>query len=317
MKTLKIGTRGSPLALVQAEMTRAALEEKFPDLQTEIIKIHTSGEWNPKDGEVRLKDTEGGKGQFAKEIESALLAGDIDCGVHSMKDMDSHLPDGLILEHMLPRQDPRDAILYNDLANNGQLISALPKGFTVGTASVRRQAFLLAQNPDLNVVPFRGNVGTRLEKLKDGQVDATLLALAGLNRLGLQNEIGRILEPEEMLPAAGQGAVGIELRADDSENIAIFDQLNHRETTLCVLCERAALAVLDGSCHTPIGAYAIRENGQVYVRVCVVALDGSQKFDDEMRGPVKTKDDARTLGAALGHRLKARIPPGILAQKAD
>ncbi len=336
-KIIRIGTRGSPLALVQANTVCAKLAEAHPDLQTEIVVIKTSGDWKPSDGEVRLSEAEGGKGQFAKEIEQALLAGEIDAAVHSMKDMDSHLPDGLVLDHMLEREDPRDALLLrdrvslggelssDDLANNSQLkdggFSALPEGCVVGTASVRRAAFLLSRRPDLKIVPFRGNVQTRIDKLRgensDGSVGCTLLAMAGLNRLGLADEVDVVLGVEDMLPAAGQGAVGIEVREGDEDEdvLSIFSHISCFNTVVCVKSEREVLRILDGSCHTPIGAYATYEGGELWLRVRVSSLDGQQNFEDEIRGAVENVEDAIKLGHEIGRRLKKKIPPGILSDE--
>ncbi len=315
-RILKIGSRGSPLALKQVEMVQAALAGVFPDLETEVVVIQTSGDWKPEDGDVRLSEELGGKGQFAKEIEEALLTGRIDAGVHSMKDMDSHLPEGLVIDHMLEREDPQDVLLFsNNLADNSQLkkggFEAIPEGALVGSASVRRAAFLLAERPDMRIVPFRGNVQTRIDKLRAGQVDVTLLAMAGLKRLGLEGEADIVLGVEEMLPCAGQGAVGIELREDDEDIIAIFSQISHLETELCVKAERAALKVLDGTCHTPIGAYASLDNGKMLLRVRVCSLDGSQSFYDEARGVVSSVCEAQKLGADLGMRMKDIVPENL------
>lgn len=336
---IRIGTRGSPLALVQAKAVQARLKDACPEVETELVIIRTSGDWKPSDGDVRLSTVDGGKGQFAKEIEQALLDGDIDIAVHSMKDMDSTLPEGLVIDHMLEREDPRDALLlrnrvalhsgYNNekLANNSQLIddgfACLSEGMVVGTASVRRAAFLLSRRPDLHIVPFRGNVQTRIDKLRgensknDGpNVGCTLLAMAGLNRLGLSAEADIVLEPEAMLPAAGQGAVGIEVRANDEDSIFIISHISHLNTVQCVKAEREVLRILDGSCHTPIGAYATLEDGEMRLRVCVVSLDGQRGFDDEIRGKVATVDEAIALGKTIGERLKAGVPPEIFQQVA-
>ena len=315
-KILKIGTRGSPLALKQVEMVQEALRVHFPDLETDVVVIQTSGDWNPADGEVRLSEEAGGKGQFAKEIEAALLAGEIDCGVHSMKDMDSQLPEGLMIDHMLPRADVRDVLLFsNDLAENSQLnakgFDVIPQGALVGTASVRRGAFLLAERPDLKVEPFRGNVQTRIGKVRVGNVDISLLAFAGLQRLGLEHEADVILEPEEMLPAAGQGAVGIEIRTGDNDTLSIIGRISHDKTVFCVKAERAALKVLDGSCHTPIGAYATLNDGNMVLRVRVCSLDGTRSFNDEIAGNVHDIAEAEALGREIGERLKAIVPHDI------
>lgn len=323
-RTIRIGTRGSPLALRQTDMVREALREQFPDIETEIVVIKTSGDWDPAQGDVRLYESEGGKGQFAKEIEAALLAGDIDAAVHSMKDMDSNLPEGLVIDCMLEREDPRDGLLLSnelkEIADNSQKnikpYDLLPRGAVVGTASVRRAAFMLAERPDLKIVPFRGNVQTRIDKLTAGsgetKVDCTLLALAGLNRLGLSGAVDVVMEPEVMLPSAGQGAVGVQVRKGDEAVLSTFGQINDLKTTLCVKAERAALCVLDGSCHTPVGGYAVLDGDDMWLRVRVCSLDGSQNYNGELRGEVRNAQDAEALGTKLGQMLKQQIPAGIL-----
>ena len=295
-------------------MVQDALAEVFPDIETDVVIIETSGDWRPSDGEVPLSALEGGKAQFAKEIEEALLAGKIDCAVHSMKDMDSFLPEGLIIDHMLPREDPRDALLFSDDIRQGKCTSfdCIPNNASVGTVSVRRAAFLLSKRADLKVEPFRGNVQTRIGKLRVGQVDVTLLAIAGLKRLGIANEADVILEPEEMLPAASQGAIGIEVREGDDDVLAVISRISDFKTVLCVKAERSVLKVLDGSCHSPIGAYAILNSGQMWLRVCVSSLDGQQVFEDEIRGDVSDVKAAQKLGEEIGVRMKAILPDGIL-----
>ena len=315
---LRIGTRGSPLALKQTEMVRAALARAAPDLVTEVVVIKTSGDWKPEDGEARLLESAGGKGQFAKEIEAALLAHEIDIAVHSMKDMETTLPKGLLIAHMLPRVSPLDAILTKSLAKNSQSLSDLKTGAVVGTCSVRRQAFILGVRPDLKVVPMRGNVQTRIDKLRAGQVDATLLAVAGLERLGLEHEIGFVLSAEEMLPAAGQGAIGIEHRASDMEIFKLLEQISCKTTTLCVTAERGALRVLDGSCHTPIGAYAVIKDGHMHLRLAVAALDGSEIYNfEETSQNVYDPETANIFGEKSGAALKARIPAKLLFQRIE
>ncbi|PZO86581.1 MAG: hydroxymethylbilane synthase, partial [Micavibrio aeruginosavorus] len=195
-KSLKIGTRGSPLALLQTEMVEGALKARLPDLQIERVVIRTTGDWKPEQGEKRLSEAEGGKGLFAREIELALLDRTIDCAVHSLKDMPSFLPEGLALDHMLERADPRDAFICHKVSS----YMDLPQGAVVGTSSLRRQAFLLAKRPDLKIVPIRGNVQTRLAKLAEGQVDATYLAMAGLDRLGISGDFIHPVSMEDMLP---------------------------------------------------------------------------------------------------------------------
>lgn len=306
---LRIGTRGSKLALVQANMVADALKRAHPGLDAEIVVIQSSADWKPEQGETRLSEAEGGKGLFAREIEQAILANAVDCGVHSMKDMASFLPDGLQVVHVLDRADPRDALLAND---GIQSIADLPQGAVVGTASLRRQAMLLALRPDLKIVPLRGNVPTRIEKLRGKQVDATILALAGLNRLGLAHEASCTIDADTMLPAAGQGIVGIETRVGDAQTALLLDAIHNRETGLVLAAERAALQVLDGSCHTPIGAHATLDGDQLHLRVLVASGDGVQVFRDEQSGPVHGDHDAILIGQVVGARLKSRLPDGIL-----
>jgi hydroxymethylbilane synthase len=314
INTLKIGTRGSPLALVQARDVEARLKAVHPDLEIEIVIIKTSGDWKPSDGEVRLSEENGGKGQFAKEIEEALIEGAVDIGVHSMKDMDSFLPEGLVIEHMLPREDVRDALLLSHkLRGYVQNLEDLPEGAKIGTASVRRGAFLLARRPDLQIEPFRGNVQTRIDKVRAGQVDATFLAMAGLNRLGLSEEADVPIDVVSMLPAAGQGAVGIEHRAVDLDVAALLAPLNCRETYYCVGAERAALKVLDGSCHTPIGAYAQIVNDQMSLEVQVSSVDGLQSFGAQLRETVSSVMEALALGVKVAEQVKAHLPAGFLS----
>jgi hydroxymethylbilane synthase len=317
-RTIKIGTRGSALALTQTNMVRTALHAHHPDLKTEIVVIKTSGDWRPEQGETRLREDEGGKGQFAREIEQALLEGVIDCAVHSMKDMETTLPAGLVIRHMLEREDPRDALLLHQRGSHVRTLDDLPQRATVGTASIRRQALLLRRRPDLKIVPLRGNVQTRIDKLQAGQVDATLLALAGLRRLGLQEKADMILPPEDMLPAAGQGAVGIEAREADTNMLDLLEPLSCRKTLLAVTAERAALAALDGSCHTPLGAWA-QENpekpGVLSMRLMIVSEDGAEAFTEEGSAEIFSPEEAEAFGAQLGHRLKKQIPAGFAGLK--
>lgn len=312
---IRIGTRGSALALTQTNMVRDALAQAHPDVEVEIVIIKTTGDWRPEQGEKRLEVAAGGKASFAKEIEEAMLAGDIDCAVHSMKDMDSKLPNGLQIAHMLPREDVKDVILINGLSNNNQNIKALPQGAIVGTASVRRQAFLLSKRPDLRVVPIRGNVQTRIDKLRKRELElnATLLAMAGLKRLGLEDEADVILSIDEMLPAAGQGAVGIETRTGD-DVAYLFDSFSCRETVLRVSAERSVLKVLNASCHTPIGVYAEFSDGIMILKAKAVSLDGTQSFEQQAQGEVADVAAAETLGRQVGEELAAQLPDGFLDQ---
>ncbi len=299
-------------------MVRTALSKAASDMEIEIVVIKTSGDWSPEQGENRLLETAGGKGQFAKEIEEALLDRRIEAGVHSMKDMESFLPDGLVIEHMLPREDPRDCIIFKaltkGLADNVQNISDLPKGMVIGTSSVRRASFLLQSRPDIRIVPLRGNVQTRIQKLRNGEqgMDGILLALAGLKRLGIGYEAGLILETDAMLPSAGQGAVGIEILDNSRKALSIFDQITCSDTLLCVKAERMALAVLDGSCHSPIGCHATLGNGTMRLRLQVASEDGQKSFYEEESAPVSDVSAAEKFGRRLGEVLKQKLPAGFL-----
>lgn len=309
---LKIGTRGSPLALTQTNMVISMLRKTFPDLKTETVVIKTSGDWNPEQGEKPLNPDKGGKALFAKEIEEAMLRGDIDAAVHSMKDMDSHLPEGLSIKHMLPRENAGDVFIYKGFAPKQKNLSVLPQGLTVGTSSIRRAAFLKTLRPDFTIVPFRGNVGTRLKKLNTGQVDATLLAAAGLNRLGIRIENSFSVDIDDMCPAAGQGAVGIELRTDDLQTKALFDPISCSKTVLCVTAERAAVKALGGSCHTPIGAYATLDGETLHLRLTLACPESSRIWSETMKTKVETSEDTRNAGHTTGHKLKQKIPDQVL-----
>jgi len=297
---IRIGTRGSPLARLQTDMVCAALRAADPAVTVEVVVIRTSGD---QVQDRPLADI-GGKGLFSKEIEQAMFEGRIDMAVHSMKDMETALPDGLCIGAVLPREDPRDALLAGDARS----IAALPQGAVVGTSSVRRQAQLLNRRPDLNVVLFRGNVQTRLRKLKEGVADATLLALAGLKRLDMESVCAPI-DPDEMLPAAAQGAVGVELRADDAALRDRLAAIDHAETALCIGVERALLAALDGTCRTPIGALATRDapSGTVSLRGLVATPDGTRLERMSQRAPAA---DAEAMATELGLALKSAIGPG-------
>ncbi len=303
-----IGTRGSPLALVQANMVKDKIAKLGQDIDVTLRVIKTSGDWKPSDGEVRLEALAGGKAQFATEIEEALLRGEIDIAVHSMKDMETILPDGLIIPFMLPREDARDAFL----SNISQNIYDLPNGCTVGTSSVRRQAFLLNKRPDLKVAVFRGNVQTRIDKLRAGQVDATFLACAGLNRLGLSSEITSIIDIDDMLPAAAQGAVGMEIRESDMNKLSFISQFSCYKTYICISAERAVLRALGGSCHMPVGVYAVLDGDEMRLRVKVVSLDGSQIWSEDVRAKVISPDEATKFGDQVGKCLKSIVPAEVL-----
>ena len=307
MKTiLRIGTRGSPLALAQTEETRTRLAATHPELgpngAIEIVVISTTG-----DRELNRPLAEiGGKGLFTKEIDEALLEGRVDLSVNSMKDVPTWLPDGLILTCMLEREDPRDGFLSPRASN----LAGLAEGAVVGTTSLRRRAQILHRRPDLRVALFRGNVDTRIRKLSEGQVDATLLAVAGLRRLGLNDALTSIMEPEEMLPAVGQGAIGIACRAGDDRVLALLAPLNDLPTLYKVTAERALLEVLDGSCRPPIAALAcLDEDGSLALTSLVARPDGSQVLTTERHGGAT---DARAMGMDAGRELRCRAGPRFM-----
>ena len=294
---LRIGTRGSPLALAQANQVRDRLIAAHPGMQApELHIIKTSGDQVTD----RLLADIGGKGLFTKEIEQALLDGAVDIAVHSMKDVETWLPDGLAIDCFLPREDPRDTLL------GAASIAALPEGARIGTASMRRSAQLLATRPDLAITLMRGNVGTRLGKLAAGEVDATLLAVAGLKRLGRADAIGAILDPADFLPAVAQGVVGVERRGADAPIAALLASLNHRPTAQCVTAERAMLAALDGTCRTPIGGLAVLDGDRITLDGLLVWPDGSglQRFQQ-----TGASGDPVALGRAVGQELRRRAGP--------
>lgn len=299
---LKIGTRGSPLALAQAFETRRRLMDAhgLPEDAFEIVIIKTTGD---KVQDRPLKEI-GGKGLFTKEIEEALTAGGIDMAVHSMKDMPVAQPDGLLLDCYLPREDVRDAFVSPQVAR----LTDLPKGAVVGTSSLRRRAQLMHRRPDLQVVEFRGNVQTRLRKLDEGVAVATFLAMAGLNRLGMAHVAQGAIDAADMLPAVAQGAIGIERREADARAEFLLAAIHDTATGHRLAAERAYLAALDGSCETPIAGLAMLEEGQVHLRGEILRPDGSEAISGEARGRIS---DAAELGADLGRRLLAQAPNGF------
>ena len=296
MPKLKIGTRGSPLALYQANETKSRLKAAhgLSDEDIEIVVITTTGD--------RIRDRPlseiGGKGLFTKEIEEALFAKDIHLAVHSMKDMPARLPDGLVMAALLPREDVRDAFL-SPVAKD---IDALPKGAVVGSSSVRRGAQLKRLRPDIEVIQFRGNVETRLKKLDEGVAMATFLAAAGLNRLGLTDKITSLVPIDKMLPAVAQGCIGIETREDDAKTRDLLGAINHETSAIAVECERAFLAALDGSCRTPLAGHAVIENGRVKFRGHALTLDGVHCFETTREG---APADAARMGREAGEQVKA------------
>jgi len=306
-RPLLIGTRGSPLALWQARHVWKRLLEAggLGEGDVGLNVITTSGD--------RIKDKPlrefGGKGLFTKEIDEALLRGDVDLAVHSMKDLPAELPRGLCIVAVLPRADVRDAFI----SKKAPALSELPPGAVVGTSSLRRAAQVMRRRPDLRVTNFRGNVETRLEKLEEGQADATLLALAGLERLGLASHATSILSTKEMLPAVAQGAIGVTCREDDTRARALVEALNDAAAATTVACERSFLARLGGSCKTPIAGLAEIENGMLRFRGLILTPDGGEWYDIEVTGAAK---NAQAIGADAGAELLARAGPDFLAKLA-
>ncbi|MDR4307398.1 hydroxymethylbilane synthase [Chelatococcus sambhunathii] len=300
----RIGTRGSPLALWQANAVRDGLLAALgaePDA-VEIVAIRTTGDAI----QDRPLSEAGGKGLFVKEIDEALLDGRVHLAVHSAKDLPTDLAPGTTLAATLKRADVRDALIGGAAAT----VDALPRGAVVGTASLRRGALARRSRPDLKVVPFRGNVQTRLDKLARGEVDATLLALAGLTRLGLQAHATEILDEDTFPPALGQGAVAVTARAGDEATLEALRNLDCPDTAAALLCERAFLKVLDGSCRTPIAGLARVSGGALRFKGLVLSEDGAREVAGEASGPAS---DAEALGAEAGRDVKARTPADLLA----
>jgi hydroxymethylbilane synthase len=299
---LRIGTRGSPLALVQARSVAARLAQALGVKANDIalVVIRTTGDTI----QDRPLSEEGGKGLFTKEIEEALLAHTVDLAVHSAKDMPTFSQPGLMLAACLAREDPRDAFISRKVGS----LAELPRGAVLGTASLRRQAIAKRLRPDLRVTPLRGNVETRLRKLEDGQVDATILAVAGLKRLGIAQHATRIMTEAEFLPAVGQGAIGIEARADDTRTRDLLARIDDADTSMAVTCERAFLAALDGSCKTPIAGHATVSGDAVEFRGLIARPDGSAAHDIAGHG---SRKDAAAIGDDAGRELKHRAGPGF------
>ena len=301
---LRLGTRGSPLALYQARTVRDRLVAAH-DLAPEAVEIRVIRTSGDRITDRPLADA-GGKGLFVKEIEEALLAGEIDLAVHSCKDVPALLPPGLALVACLEREDVRDAFI----CPTARTIAELREGAVVGTSSPRRQALLLRLRPDIRIAPLRGNVDTRLRKIAEGEADATLLALAGLKRLGLQRHAASVLPVEEFPPAGGQGAIGIETRDDDTRTRSLLEGIDHRDTSVALAAERAFLAVLDGTCRTPIACHAQVKGAQLTLHGMIVRPDGSEVHAATRTG---ASADAAALGADAGRELKSRASSDFFA----
>lgn len=298
---LRIGTRGSMLALAQSRWVKAQIEKEHPDMEVELVRIKTKGD--------KIIDSPlskiGGKGLFVKEIEDALLRKDVDLAVHSIKDVPAELPDGLCLPIFPEREEPNDAFISVDYKS----FKDLPAGATVGTGSLRRSSQLLHLRPDLEIVSIRGNVDTRIKKLESGKLQSIILASAGLRRLELSSRITQVLHVDEVLPAIGQGALGLEVRADDNAVKDILRFLNHYPTERAVKAERAFLKELEGGCQVPIAGYCSLEDGKLRLKGMVAELDGSRLIMDEEIG---SEDNPGNLGTVLAQRLLKAGAAGIL-----
>jgi hydroxymethylbilane synthase len=300
-QTVRIATRKSPLAMWQAEHVSRQLQLAHPGLQVDILGMSTQGD--------KILDTPlakiGGKGLFVKELEQGMLEGRADIAVHSMKDVPVDLPEGLNLAVIMEREDPRDAFVSNRFSH----LDELPQGAVVGSSSLRRQCQLGERRPDLQIRSLRGNVNTRLRKLDQGEYDAVILASAGLKRLGFRDRITALLEPDQSLPAIGQGAIGIECRVDDERVNRLLEPLHDPESAACVLAERAMNSRLMGGCQVPIGGYAILNHDRLYLRGLVGEPDGSRIIRAEVTGPVGR---AEALGTALAEDLLGQGADQIL-----
>jgi hydroxymethylbilane synthase len=302
---LRIGTRGSPLALAQAHMTAAALgaAHGWPEQAIALDIIRTTGDAT----QDRPLSEIGGKGLFTKEIDAAQLDGRVDLAVHSAKDLPTILPEGLVIAGYLPRADIRDALI----APRWKTLDQLPQGARIGTVSLRRQSMLKNLRPDLMIEALRGNVETRLNKAADGSFDGVILAMAGLNRLGLAEHVTEILDTQRFIPAVGQGAIALVTRADDAKTIRLVATIAHRETGLEVAAERAFLHVLDGSCRTPIGGTARIADGNLTFSGIVLAPDGSRLWHRHEAIALGGRGEAESLGERLGHLIRAELPHGL------
>lgn len=304
----RIGTRGSPLALAQARLLRRLLGAAHGVAEDDIaIEVISTGGDRSQASNASLTEI-GGKGLFTKEIDEAMLAGRIDIGVHSSKDVATRLPEGIMLAAFLEREDVRDAFMSVKV----QSLDHLAERARFGTSSIRRAAQVLRVRPDLEIVPFRGNVGTRLQKLLDGVADATMLAMAGLNRLGEGHRATALLDPEIFMPAPAQGAIGLAVRSDDVRMAGLVESLDHAPTHTTITAERAMLAVLDGSCRTPVGALSRLDNGSLTLKGQILSLDGKTAFDSSATGT-----DPESLGRQVGEDLIAQAGTEWLAQWAS
>jgi hydroxymethylbilane synthase len=299
---LRIGTRGSTLAVAQSEWIRLRIESRYPDVSVELIRIKTKGDKILDSPLSRI----GGKGLFVKEIEDALLSREVHLAVHSIKDVPAELPDGLCIALFPEREDPRDAFISNEYSS----LSDLPKGASIGTGSLRRSSQILNKKSDARIIPLRGNVDTRLKKLETDELNAVILAAAGLIRLGLSDRITELISPDTMMPAIGQGALGLEMRMDDDRILEMLSFLNHRPTELAVRAERGFLKRLEGGCQVPIAGFGTMEEGSIILKGMVAELDGSRIITNEVKGPEGQPEE---LGFMLAESLLASGADRILS----
>ncbi len=304
LKTLKIATRKSPMALWQANHIKQRIHETHPNINIELVELLTQGDRNQKSALTTL----GGKSLFVKELQHALLKQEADIAVHCIKDMSVMPCPGLQLEIVCEREDPRDVFI----SNHYSCLKELPKGAIVGTSSPRRQSQLKAKRPDLNTQLLRGNVNTRLKKLDEGQYDAIILAAAGLKRLGLENRIADYLDPNDFIPAIGQGALGIECRENDNDVKALIQHLNHKPSQICITAERAVNQQLGGNCYTPLAAYAVFKQEQLHLSGMVGSLDGKNIITSQAAGK---PEEAISLGVQLANSLLAKGAKKLLGSQ--
>jgi hydroxymethylbilane synthase len=296
VKSLRIGTRGSALALWQANHIKERLRQ-LHGIQAELIRIRTSGDRFQTASVAQIGAEMGTKGVFIKELEDALLAGEVDLAVHSMKDVPTEIPAGLAFPALPSREDPRDCLI----SQNGDTLANLPSGARIGTSSLRRQAQLRHYRADLDVIDLRGNVDTRMRKVAAGDFDAIILAVSGVTRLGARDKVTEIIPSEIMLPAVGQGALGIETREEDEETSKLVEALNDAETQACVTAERALLHELEGGCQVPLGAWARLVKGELQLEACLLSPDGKEFLRGEESGEAR---DAERIGKRLGKALR-------------
>ena len=305
---IRIGTRKSALALAQTDIVVAALKKAHPNLSEdgaiEVVHLNTLGDSTQKQNLSLVEH--GGKALWATEHEQAMRQGHVDCAVHSVKDIPGLLPEDMVMPCFLPRAAAEDVFL----SPRADTIMDLPEGAIFGTSSPRRQAYVLSKRPDLKVVTFRGNVGSRLKKLEEGIVDGTFLALAGMQRAGYEDAVQTVMSPSKMIPAVGQGAIGIEFLKNRDDLADIFEAINCETTRMCIEVERAWLRVMDGSCRSPLAGYAVfTDDKHITLNVMAARLDGSEVSYDTTDGAVENVNEAIALGANLGQKMKAVLPP--------